>query len=123
MTINEESRHRLHQRLEQVLGDTEAGTLMELLPPVGWADVATKHDLAALEERIGLRFAPLELRLDHLEVGLADLKADLKHEIEGRFSLLETHFSELRADFRTTMLTVLSVMVVLVGAVIAAVKL
>jgi len=37
---------------------------MGMLPPVGWADVATKHDLAALEERLGLRFdARLEERL------------------------------------------------------------
>jgi len=36
---------------------------MELLPPVGWADVATKHDLAALEERMNLRFELTEHRL------------------------------------------------------------
>ena len=45
MAITEESRHRLYQRLDEVLGVNEAATLMEHLPPVGWADVATKHDL------------------------------------------------------------------------------
>ncbi|MEX2256784.1 MAG: hypothetical protein WEC34_15195 [Acidimicrobiia bacterium] len=50
MTIDERSRHVLHQRLEQVLGADEAGTLMEHLPPVGWADVATKRDLDAMEK-------------------------------------------------------------------------
>jgi hypothetical protein len=29
---------------------------MELLPPVGWADVATKHDLVLLEQRLEARF-------------------------------------------------------------------
>ena len=29
---------------------------MELLPPVGWADVATKRNLDQLEERIDLSF-------------------------------------------------------------------
>jgi hypothetical protein len=33
---------------------------MELLPPVGWADVATKHDLLQIDRR----FDELEARLD-----------------------------------------------------------
>lgn len=45
MAIDEHSRHGLYLRLEQVLGPQEAATLMEHLPPVGWADVATKQDL------------------------------------------------------------------------------
>ncbi len=47
MAITEESRHRLYQRLEEVLGVDQAAVLMEHLPPVGWADVATKRDLDA----------------------------------------------------------------------------
>lgn len=45
MAITEENRHRMYQRLEEVLGPEQAATLMEHLPPVGWADVATKRDL------------------------------------------------------------------------------
>ena len=37
--------------------------MMELLPPVGWADVATKSDLAHLERR----FDRVEDRFDRLE--------------------------------------------------------
>src|SRR5438477_10572114 len=48
MTISEESRHRLYLRLEEVLGPDEATVLMEHLPPVGWADVATKRDIEGL---------------------------------------------------------------------------
>jgi hypothetical protein len=47
MAIDEASRHRLFQRLEEVLGTDEAATLMEHLPPVGWADVATKREARA----------------------------------------------------------------------------
>jgi hypothetical protein len=32
--------------------DERALTLMEYLPPVGWADVATKRDLDHLEDRL-----------------------------------------------------------------------
>lgn len=48
MAIDERSRYGLYLKLEQVLGPEEATTLMEHLPPVGWADVATKHDLDQL---------------------------------------------------------------------------
>ena len=56
MVLDERSRHQLFQRLEAVLGAEEATTLMEHLPPVGWADVVTKHDL-------DLRLEVLENRL------------------------------------------------------------
>ena len=64
MAIDERARHELHRKLEEVLGADEAATRMSHLPPVGWADVATKHDLAQLEERMILRFQSMEDRFD-----------------------------------------------------------
>jgi len=52
MAVDERARHELHRKLEEVLGSEEAATLMSHLPPVGWADVATKHDLAQLGDRL-----------------------------------------------------------------------
>ncbi len=74
MSITEESRHLLFQALEAALGRAQAVTLMEHLPPVGWADVATKRDLDHLETtlRTEMRADRAELRAD-----LADLRADL----------------------------------------------
>ena len=46
MAITEQSRYELHQALEEIMGKERATTLMEHLPPTGWADVATKTDLA-----------------------------------------------------------------------------
>lgn len=74
MTVDERSRHLLHQTLEDVLGTEQAATLMTHLPPVGWADVATKRDLDAhtamtkrdldaLEERFDARLDALEHRI------------------------------------------------------------
>ena len=48
MAISEESRHEMYVKLEEVLGARVAATVMEHLPPVGWADVATKRDLDLL---------------------------------------------------------------------------
>lgn len=56
MALDERARHELFLRLEEVLGPEPAETLMEMMPPVGWADVATTRDLDALEQRMALRF-------------------------------------------------------------------
>ncbi len=57
--INEKVRWVLMRRLSEVLGEEEAETLMESLPPVVWHQIATKGDLKALEERLDSRFALL----------------------------------------------------------------
>jgi hypothetical protein len=54
----------LYRAAEQLLGEEQANTLMSLLPPVGWADVATKDDLHQLEARLDGRFAELESRVE-----------------------------------------------------------
>ena len=48
MQIDERTRREMYQQLEAVLGAQTADALMEHLPPVGWAEVATKSDLAAM---------------------------------------------------------------------------
>jgi len=49
MSVDERRRLQLAEAAKRVLGNDEAVTLMELLPPVGWGDVATKQDLQRLE--------------------------------------------------------------------------
>lgn len=48
MATSERARHELYARLEEVLGAVYTDTLMAHLPPSGWGDVATKHDLREL---------------------------------------------------------------------------
>ena len=67
MAITEEARHRLYRRLEETLGSAEAATLMDYLPPVGWADVATKRDLDHLADRMR---AELQTDLRGIEASL-----------------------------------------------------
>lgn len=77
MVIDERSRHRLYQKLEERLGAEEANTLMAHLPPVGWADVATKHDLETLHAIIRLEHESLENRLQ--AAWRSDLAAQSRH--------------------------------------------
>ncbi len=55
MSVDERSRLQLAEAAKRLLGDDEGITLMELLPSVGWADVATKQDLELLEHKLGER--------------------------------------------------------------------
>jgi len=85
MATSEASRHALHNRLDEVLGAGEAATLMGYLPPVGWADVATKRDLQALGSELRAEMAGLRTELKgemaELRTGLAGLRADFKDDL------------------------------------------
>ena len=86
MAVDERSRHKLRARLEEVLGPEEAAVLMEHLPPVGWADVATKRDL------------------DHLSVlmkgDLEQFRTENKREHETLRAEFKRDHEQLRAEFR-----------------------
>ena len=88
MVVDERSRHELYRRLEEVLGPEAATTLIEHLPPVGWADVATKHDLAGLEERLDLRFDRVDDRFalteERTKAAMSDLRATLERELRSQ---------------------------------------
>jgi hypothetical protein len=45
VSVSEFQRHQVFQWLEQAMGSEKAAIMMDLLPPVGWSDVATKADV------------------------------------------------------------------------------
>ena len=90
MAPDERSRLQLADAAKRAFGDDAGITLMELLPPVGWADVATKQDVLLVDQRL----ARLEQRMD-----------ELGHEIRAQTWKLMT------------------LMVAVVGVVVAAVRL
>ena len=59
MPVDERSRHLLFRKLEAVLGSEEAGTLMDHLPPSGFATLATRDDLLATKEELRSEIASL----------------------------------------------------------------
>ena len=92
MASNEDDRYRLHQHLEEVLGRDDANTLMEHLPPTGWANIATKDDV------------------EHLRVStthhLDQLRAQMVHEFElrdVRFERIEQRFDSFRLEMKADM--------------------
>jgi hypothetical protein len=99
MTISDQSRYQLHQRLDELLGPAEAATLMEHLPPVGWADVATKRDLdhLATELRGEMNQLGTELR-GEMSTGFAELRGEMRAGFAEGSAALHREIAGLRGD-------------------------
>ena len=130
MAVDERSRHELYRRLEDVLGPEAATTLIEHLPPVGWADVATRHDLAGLEQRIDLRldrvyerFNQVDERFNRvdesIEAASADLRATFEHELRAQSS---SFGHELRAQTTTMVFGLVGVVLTMAALAFALVR-
>ena len=102
---SDEARRDLYDALERRLGQGPAGTLMELLPPVGWADVARQSDLVAVRGEMA-----------QIRGEMAELRAELKGEIAGLRGEIKAHLPKLIA-------TNIASMIGVAGLVLAAAKL
>ncbi len=89
------ARHALYRSLEAAIGPEATGTMMTLLPPVGWAEVATKDDLRQLEARLDGRVDSLEHRLGgRMDQRMAELESRLTAAMRTQlFALLGAMFS------------------------------
>ena len=106
MSVTEYERHQVFQWYEEAMGSERAKIMMNLVPPVGWGEVATRTDLAMLVS--GLRS-----EMSVLSSGLRGEMAELRGEMKvGNAELLRTLFFAMVASNATV-----------VGLVFAAVKL
>jgi hypothetical protein len=78
MSVDEARRLLPHDAAREAWGADAALVLMEMLPPTGWADVATKHDLEELEARLETR---LGSRIDSLEAQTEILRFEVRTAI------------------------------------------
>ena len=103
MAIAEESRKELYDRLEEALGRKEATTLMEHLPPVGWADVARRSDIGRLAGDVGHRFGLVDRRFEEIDRRFEEIDHRFE-EVGRRFDAIDHRFDELdrRFDERLT---------------------
>ena len=117
MAIDEGRRLRMVGRLHDVLGAEAAETLMAYVPTGGWAEMATKHDVADLGN--GLRAEMAELRGD-LRTEMADLRTEMG-ALRGDVRT-ELH-ATIGAQTRTLFLGLVAVMVAYGAGIVAAVRL
>ena len=123
MSITEASRFHLRTAIGQILSEEAADTLMELLPPVGWADVATKTDLQHLRDELkaeihSLRVATktdLQHLRDELKADMLNLRNEFKADIQALQlsfeTTLEKRLHEQTKWFITTMIAMNAVTV------------
>ena len=78
MTVTEEARSHRLQQLDDSVGEKGANTMMELLPPVGWADVATKRDLDQQSERLGLM---VRAEISGVRAEIAGVRGDFQNSL------------------------------------------
>ncbi|MDP1806805.1 MAG: hypothetical protein Q8K72_16620 [Acidimicrobiales bacterium] len=66
--VSDQDRRELYEALERRLGGGPAATMMELLPPVGWADVARQSDLVAIRGEIAQLRGEIKAQLPRLYI-------------------------------------------------------
>jgi len=108
MSITEASRFQLRTAMGQILSEEAADTLMELLPPVGWADVATKTDLHYLNGDIKNLRNELKSDIDslrnELKSDIDSLRNELKSDIDSLRNELKGDIQSLRNELKGDML-------------------
>jgi hypothetical protein len=109
VTVDERRRHDLYVVLESKLGTDRADTLMSMLPPVGWADVATMH---GVEREAALLRADLESQINQLRLEMRVEQSKLRADVEaGLRSTMRVLFFAMAG----MQLTTISVLLVALG--------
>ena len=93
MTINEKDRLDLRQELEKVFSNPRfADIAMEAMPPIDYAQLATKRDLDAVRTELRGEFSELRgefaALVARVEGGHAELRGELKADMATNVRLL-----------------------------------
>ena len=94
----DDDRRELFDLLEPSLGSRGAALLMAHLPPVGWADLATKADLGALRSEMLGEMAKLEGKVDAFRFELKGEIGELRGELGELRGELKGELAELRGE-------------------------
>lgn len=117
MPVTEYERNQLFTWFEEHMGKERAEAMMGLLPPVGWADVATKRDLDVLAAQLGTQIGHLDIKIDAVaerldtRIDAMATKADM-HELR----------SDLQRTFVTWMFASQAAVIAAVGLLLALVR-
>ena len=105
MSVTETRRIELLEAARQTMGRDVAITLMEMLPPSGWGDVATRQRVDALERDINARFDAVDARFDAVDTRFNAVDArfdavDMRFDaVDARFDAVDARFDEVDMRF------------------------
>lgn len=120
MAASDAARRELYEAFVEKMGQGPANTVMELLPPVGWADVARQSDITALRGEMAQLRGELKGEVAELRGEMAELRAELKGEmVELRAELK----GEMRAQFGKFLTANAGMAFAVAGLVLAAARL
>ncbi len=101
MQISQQERMALFDKAREMLGADEAGILMELLPPNGWGEMATKTDLYATAQEIRGEMAEVRGEMAEVRGEMAEVRGEMA-EVRGEMAEVRSELVRLegRMDVR-----------------------
>lgn len=126
--MTEPARHRLHDGLKEAIGDDNAGTLMQMLPPYSWDEIAKRSDLEAMATKFEGKIDALDTKfcgkIDALETKFEGKIDALETKFEGKVDALDTKFEgKIDALFAKIVLANVGMTVSICGLLFAVIKL
>ena len=114
--LSERRRHQLYEEAKQVLSVESADELMSYLPPVGWADVATKSDVAVIRVETDAIRVDMHAMATKSDIAMIRVEMDaMRTELRGEFRL---GIADLKSDLQRWTITTLIAMTGLFGAIV-----
>ena len=107
MALTHAQRTSMFNTLAEVMGQDDAETLMQHLPPSGWDNVATKEDLRAgfaeIQAAMSAGFAQAAAERAEMKVQtateFADIKAQTTTELAEIKAQTTTEYAEIKTEF------------------------
>ena len=103
MPVTEHERHQLFAWFEENLGPERAATLMTLLPPVGWGDVATRHDLDQLRRDLDQHLVATRHEFDLVRQDIALLRQEIRQFDDRIDARIDAKLGQFRSELLRTL--------------------
>ena len=104
MSITDRQRLKLLRTLETVIGPEDASTLMDHLPPVTWANVATVDHVSAIGDQTTKTLrSEMQVLSTQLRSEMSELRVELRSDMTALSNQLRNEMNQLGTELRGEM--------------------